>query len=140
MRFNVTVRADGVQELRRRISHVKDAPKEAMKQMGEKAVRDTQTRIRSTKVSPDGQPWQPWSMATQRQYARRGHGGSLLFHTGALNNSIQYRLSEHTLTVYSNVGYAKYLQFGTSKMPARPFMGWTQQDVNTLKQILKGLI
>lgn len=137
MRFNVTVRADGVQELRRRISHVKDAPKEAMEIMGRRAVSDTQLRIRSSKTAPDGTPWAPWSMATQREYARRGHGGTLLFHTGALHNSIQYRLSEHTLTVYSNVGYAKHLQFGTNKMPARPFMGWTGNDLNTIKRLLK---
>ena len=141
MRFNVTVRTDGIEALRRRISHVKEAPKEALRFMGEKAVRDTQRRITSSKTSPDGQPWQPWSMATQRQYAQSGRGGSLLYRTGALNNSIQYRLSEHTLTVYSNVGYAKYHQFGTSKMPARPFMGWVSEDINTLKQILvKGIV
>ena len=135
MRFNVTIRTDGMQDLRRRISHVKSAPKEVMEIMGKKAVTDTQTRIRSTKTSPDGQPWAPWSMATIR--ANAGRGGSLLFRTGALHNSIKYRLSEHTLTVYSNTGYSSYLQNGTSKMPARPFLGWTENDINTIKRLLK---
>jgi phage virion morphogenesis protein len=138
MRFNVTARTDGIEAIRHRFRTIERAPQKVLEQMGKEAVTSAQNRIRNTKTSPDGQPWAPWSMATQR--ANRGKGGSLLFRTGALLNSIQYRVSDKTLTVYSNSGYGKYHQFGTPKMPARPFLGWNQQDINKVRDILRNTI
>lgn len=134
MQFNVTVRTDGLQHTRNRIKMIQNAPKEALNEIGESVVAKAQQRIRSTKTAPDGTPWAPWSMATIR--ANQNKGGSLLYRTGALLDSIQYRVSDKTITVYSNVGYARFLQFGTPKMPARPFLGWTQEDINKVKQII----
>lgn len=135
MKFNVTTRTDGIQNVRRRCEVIARAPEETLRRVAEEEVQKVQNRIRNTKTDPEGQPWAPWSMATIR--ANRNKGGSLLFRTGALLNSIQFRISEKTLTIYSNAGYAKYLQFGTPKMPARPFLGWSQADINRIKQILK---
>lgn len=137
MKFNITTRTDGLQNVRHRVEVMKRAPDETLKQLAEEQVAVVQNRIRNTKTDPDGQPWAPWSMATIRAYSRSGRGGSLLFRTGALLDSIQYRISEKTLTIFSNVGYAKYLQFGTPKMPARRFLGWNQESINRVKEILK---
>jgi len=135
MRFNITTRTDGLQSTRNRITTIQRAPQKTLEEVAKMGVDATKHRITQSKTGPDGQPWAPWSMATIR--ANRGKGGSLLFRTGALNNSIEYRISEKTLTIYSNVGYAKYLQFGTPKMPARPFLGWSQADINKIKKILQ---
>ena len=135
MKFNITTRTDGLQNVRKRAEVIARAPEETLRRVAEEEVRAVQNRIRNSKTDPEGQPWAPWSMATIRANARRG--GSLLFRTGALHDSIQYRISEKTLTIYSNVGYARYLQFGTPKMPARPFLGWSRDNINRIKQILK---
>lgn len=135
MKFNITTRTDGIQNVRKRVEVIKRAPEETLRRVAEEEKQAVQNRIRNTKTDPEGQPWAPWSMATIR--ANAGRGGSLLFRTGALLDSIQYRISEKTLTIYSNVGYSKYLQFGTPKMPARPFLGWSRDNINRIKQILK---
>lgn len=42
--------------------------------------------------------------------------------TGALRNSIESDFLGRTVTVKASVDYAGYLEFGTRKMAARPFM------------------
>ena len=138
MKFNITTRTDGLQNVRRRCEVIARAPELVLQQVAAEEVKATQNRIRNSKTDPDGQPWAPWSMATIR--ANKNKGGSLLFRTGALHDSIQFRISEKTLTIYSNVGYAKYLQFGTPKMPARPFLGWSRENINRIKKILQDAV
>lgn len=138
IKFNVTTRTDGIQNARKRFDVIMRAPEQVIKQVALDEVKATQNRIRNSKTDPEGQPWAPWSMATIR--ANKNRGGSLLFRTGALLNSIEYRISEKTLTIYSNVGYAKYLQFGTPKMPARPFLGWSRESINKIKKILQDAV
>lgn len=138
IKFNVTTRTDGIQNVRKRFDVIMRAPEQVIKQVALDEVKATQNRIRNSKTDPEGQPWAPWSMATIR--ANKNRGGSLLFRTGTLLNSIEYRISEKTLTIYSNVGYAKYLQFGTPKMPARPFLGWSRESINKIKKILQDAV
>jgi len=138
IKFNITTRTDGIQNVRKRFDVIMRAPEQVIKQVALDEVKATQNRIRNSKTDPEGRPWAPWSMATIR--SNKNRGGSLLFRTGALLNSIEYRISEKTLTIYSNVGYAKYLQFGTPKMPARPFLGWSRESINKIKKILQDAV
>lgn len=119
---------------------IASATAKALKAAGENEVEVTRQRIASEKVTPDGKPWAPWSIATLRQRTREGTtGGGLLNKTGALINSIGYKLTQATLTVFSSATYAKYLQLGTNKMPARPFIGWSKDGVNKVRELLKEL-
>ena len=96
-----------------------------LEEIGKEEVQITQERIRSSKTGPNGQAWAPWSMATLRQRTREGSvSKGLLYRTGALLTSIAYKVEKGALLVYTNIPYAKHLQFGTPKMPARPFIGW----------------
>lgn len=141
MKFNVQTRVDGQREIRSRFDVIARAPQASLAQIGQEEVARVQHRIHDSKVDPDGTAWAPWSMATIRY--RQRHGGSaggLLYHTGALERSITYTVSEKTLTIKSNVGYARYLQQGTWKMPARRFLGWSQEALNRIKQIIKDAV
>ena len=112
-----------------------------LNKVGREQVVAAQTRIRDSKTDPNGKPWQPWAMATLKQRMRQGNASrGLLYRTGALLTSIQYRISNSKLTIFTNKPYGKYLQFGTPKMPARPFIGFGNQInniINTLKEALK---
>lgn len=52
------------------------------------------------------------------------HGDTPLLDTGALQASISHMVEDsHHASVGTNVEYAKYQEFGTSKIPPRPFLG-----------------
>lgn len=138
MKFNVTARVDGMQAVRTRFKQIERAPDTVIKKVAEEEVANVQERIRNSKTDPEGRAWSPWSMATLRQRQADGTAGNgLLYRTGSLLGSIQYRISQKTLTIFSNVGYAKFHQFGTSKMDARPFLGWSRTSINRIKELFK---
>lgn len=71
--------------------------------------------------SPDGMAWQPLK-------ARRKSGTSRpLVDTGTLARSIRAKIEQGGLEVFSTADYAGYHQTGTSRIPARPFMGFSEQ-------------
>lgn len=97
--------------------------------------RQTINRIRSEKTAPDGTPWAPLSRNTRR---KRGHG--LLVDTGRLLGSIQASNTDTQAIVGTNVNYAGYLQYGTRKMPARPFLGLSKSNTDEVQQAVENFI
>lgn len=141
MKLNITTRTSGLQDFRHRFKAISQNTTAQLNILGKEEVQNVQERIATTKMTPDGQAWRPWSMATRRMNARRGNRGrGLLYRTGRLFKSIKYKLSPKTLTVYSSIPYAKYLQNGTNRMPARQFLGWSQMQLNRIKDIMKGAL
>lgn len=126
----------GVIEHKRR--QLQAARTSELQKIGEEEVRLTQERIRSSKTGPDGKPWAPWSMATLKQRHRAGDASKgLLYRTGALLTSIKFKVEDGKLTVYSDSTYGKYLQFGTPKMPARPFIGFGARINSIVERLTK---
>lgn len=76
-----------------------------------------------------GQTWVRISMAEQKSgraygaHTASAPGETPAMDTGALANSIQTEMDSQTSgTIFTNMEYAAYLEFGTRKMAARPFM------------------
>lgn len=139
MKLRASVNSSGARNtIVQKAGRITKGTNEALRKAGEQEVQRTQQRIAQEKRSPDGVAWRPWSLATLRQRSREGTlAGGLLNRTGALINSIAFKLTQGTLTVFSSATYAKYLQLGTSRMPARPFIGWSQQGVNSVREYIK---
>ena len=113
-------------------------PSTALDKIGKKFVESTQRRISTTKESPDGKPWAPWALATLLGRQRRGTTGTgLLYESGTLADSIKHQVQGKQVTVFSDAPYARFLQAGTSKMPARPFIGFSQNDMSSTEIILR---
>ncbi len=133
----ITVKVDvNKQKLEQKIKSIGPLTKRSLVQVGKLEVISTQNRIANTKASPTGQAWAPWSMATLRARTLQGtaHQG-LLYRTGELFRSIYYKVTNTTLEVGSRAHYAQFLQQGTSKMPGRPFIGFTQNSINILRRL-----
>ena len=77
--------------------------------------------------SPDGEKWKP---IKHRQ-------GKILQDTGELKKSIQYEADNSSVTVGSKLIYARAHQFGRGKIPARPFLGVTEDDKKHIAQMIK---
>lgn len=82
----------------------------------------------ATEGRAGGTPWAPLALRTLRR--RRGAGSTILYSTGALERSFLdplaagrvEELEEQSLTLGSNLPYARYHQTGTRRMPARPIV------------------
>lgn len=58
--------------------------------------------------------------------------------TGRLRNSISHRVHDEVVEIGTNVEYAPYVEFGTSKMKANPFLRSAAGDhANEYREILK---
>jgi len=141
MKLRASVNHSGAKNMIvQKAGRISAATTKALQIAGQTEVQNTKQRIASEKIAPDGTSWKPWSMSTLRQRQKEGNVSlGLLNRTGALISSIAYKLTKNTLTIFSSASYAKYLQLGTSKMPARPFIGWSTDGVNKVRQLLKEL-
>lgn len=109
-----------------------------LKKIADQEVKETRQRIRTTKVSPDGIPWAPWRPSTLRHRIRRGTtGGGLLYETGKLWRSITGVVYKTRISVRARKIYATYLQHGTNRMVARPFLGFSERSKTRIKNLLK---
>lgn len=81
-------------------------------------------------VDPRDRKWVDLKPATWARKRTR----KILTETGRLRRSIRVTGNRSGITIQANTEYAKYLQFGTSKMPARPFIGWSPKWLNLLRE------
>jgi phage gpG-like protein len=95
-------------------------------------------RIENKKADADGKKWAPWAKSTRKARQKEGSAGSgLLLRTGALRDSIRYEVQGQKVSVKTDLSYAQYLQNGTSRMPARPFLGFGKVEEREMKRIWK---
>ena len=86
--------------------------------------------------SPDGTKWRALSAARIKQRRRRHKTGSMkiLQDTGELRRSIQYEAEKNHVRIGSNLKYARIHQFGGRHIPARQFLGVTDDERRYIMQ------
>lgn len=93
--------------------------------------------------------WRPLTPGTVHEKATRGLDPRILHATGALRRSLTRnrapgsysRVFPNFMLFGSTLSYAKYLQRGTRKMPARKPLGFTEaQKVQTLKRLQRFVV
>lgn len=98
---------------------------------------------------PDGTPWQELSETTLENRRQDGVGAEILRDTGRLNNSITHNVDDDFVEVGTNVVYANMMHFGGKKadfpwlwgdIPARPFVGTSDDDNEEIAMILRRFI
>ena len=133
MSVKVEVQHGDLQEAAKKLAN----PGNLLHSIGQYLVSSTQARIRTTKTDPDGKPWAPWAPGTYLARAKAGTlQGGLLLNSGRLLNSVGYRVSGKTLEVEATAPYAGFLQNGTPRMPARPFLGISKGDETAINNML----
>ena len=113
-------------------------PAPLLQRVGEFLKASIKDRIKTTKTDPAGNPWQPWAFATELARERKGTASSgLLFDSGRLYDSIDYQVQAKSVIAGAGVSYARYLQAGTQNMPARPFVGISKQDTQSIDVLVR---
>ena len=136
---------DGLNERIRRLAAELGDSESLLQSLAAEIESQTRRRIADEKAAPDGTPWPGWSDA----YARSRHGGhSLLQSEGSLLDSIMSAVSPGTAETGSNLVYAALQQFGGEQgmaagpaaVPAREFLGVSEQDGQELQAIVDGWV
>lgn len=116
-----------------------DNPRSMMQEIGDIIVEDIKHRIINTKTSPEDIAWAPWAPGTKKAREKKGNAAlGLLYDTGTLLNSITSQVigGHNTLQVGTNVKYAGWLNEGTEKMPARPFLGISKRAQESIDEAI----
>jgi phage virion morphogenesis protein len=113
---------------------------------GQYLVNATQHRILRSKRGPNGEKWPALSQAT---IDIKGHA-TPLYQSGDLARSIHVVAYDKSgLIVASDAPYAELMQYGFfpttgfikgKRIPARPFMGVSNQNVKVLSSMLKDYV
>lgn len=97
----------------------------------------TVKRIAQSKQSPEGVKWAALAAST---IARKRKGAGILVNTGRLLGSINADVVGIDARVSTNLKYAGWLQDGTKKMPARPFIGLGPKDEKEIVSAVQAFI
>lgn len=89
------------------------------------------TRFLATQA-PSGEVWPVSKAAIQRNF-----NGKTLFDTGTLFHSIQaFVTGDYEREIGTDVFYGPYHQFGTKYLPARVFLGVSDDDLALVQQLM----
>lgn len=109
-------------------------PRELVQTIGKGVETQTRHRIANEKTAPDGSSWSPWSPGYA---ATRTALDSLLVDSHDLLDSITGRaVSSHDALISSDKPYAGVHQFGRGGIPARPYLGLSDQNASDIENWL----
>lgn len=134
-------------------------PRPWLAAIGNTLVDSTRERF-GRGVAPDGSPWRALSPVTAA-LRRGGKGGQPLLDTGRLRNSIASVVDADSVTVGTNVRYARVQHFGARRgqfgrgrfrtrkgsfpipwgdIPARPILGVSASDKAEIVDVLRAAL
>lgn len=131
--MQISVKVEGLDKVRKKLKVTTEKLKD-MRQfwssVGMYVQKQTIKERFDKEQTPDGQKWKPLAPATIKHRMKRHKKGNMkiLQDTGELRRSVKYEADTHSVKVGSNLIYARTHQFGRDKIPARPFLGVTDNE------------
>lgn len=115
-----------------------------MQRIGEYQGSKILLELMEQKEDPEGHAWAAWMPSTRSEREAKGNASlGLLWDRGDLLHSIKVQPGLQSVVIGSNSKYAGFLQDGTKKMVARPFLGWSDEDIeytgHLVAQYIEGL-
>lgn len=106
-----------------------------MPRLGEYLLSSTQDRF-SSQTAPDGTAWQALQPRTIKY--KRHNPARILTERGSLRRSIHYqKLGPDSVAVGTNLVYGATHQYGRGGIPARPFLGLSNQDRDNIRSTIQ---
>jgi phage virion morphogenesis protein len=112
-------------------------PRPVLAQVGEFMASKVMLGLMDEKDDPDGRAWAAWMPSTREERTKKGNVGlGLLWDEGTLLGSIRVQTSAKEVVIGTTMKYGKFLQEGTSKMAARPFIGWSDAEAGMTERFI----
>lgn len=145
----IEFKSDATERALRNLARGMTDMSDPMAEIADALLKSTQDRI-DKGITPEGTPFVPRSQATLDGYASRKlpvipKGGPLKL-TGEMQSQIFMSFGSDYAEVGSNVAQAAMMQFGGAKsefpnlwgdIPARPFIGLSEDDETTIVEIVE---
>jgi phage virion morphogenesis protein len=132
MPATITVQTHGFEQAELRIARMLASKKPMLlAQLAETMRKQTVERF-GTKVSPDGAAWAPL-----KQPGKNRGSGDILVDTGTLRGSIASFVTGDAAGAGTGVQYGGFHQHGTRKMVARPFLGFSDENVDEITRVVR---
>lgn len=107
--------------------------KETMDGIGEMVAEFAEGPVYMSAGGILGQPWKPLSDKYKLYKGKHALSNNLLVFTGKMKDSFAWTAKENSVEVGNNAPYWQYTQLGTSKMAARPTIGFTDDLRDKIK-------
>jgi phage virion morphogenesis protein len=133
--ISVTTDDRALQEAIQRFLSFSENPTPTLVAIGDYLEESTLRRF-DEQVDPDGVPWAPLAPSTIAAKQRKGQSSNILVATGATRASINYQIVGNSIEVSAGTEQAPFLQEGTGDMPARVFLGLSDQDIEAIADII----
>ncbi|MFI4985823.1 MAG: hypothetical protein ACHQF3_00105 [Alphaproteobacteria bacterium] len=133
--------AQYARELERQLAELRPAVTVALAKVGAEAATIARKKIGREDNADVGpfMEWEPLADSTIAEKERLGYFGQVsetdpLLREGTLRDSIRFGVEGLQLLLYSTSKIAGYHEYGTSKMPPRPFLGPSLLEVEPAAQ------
>lgn len=150
MSVGVIIELRNAERLRRALNAF-TVDRELMDVVGATLVSQTVVRIQKEKASPEGEPWDEWSLGyVSRPHGSDTHAASVPHSTvspagghsylelfGHLRDSIMSESSSDSVEWGTNVVYGAVHQFGHGGVPPRPYLGISHDNEEELAGIIE---
>lgn len=137
----ISIQIDGLNAMRRALQNAKGQMRKAVEDEVRKSVLRVQTAAvkRIQRGPATGETYEKYN--PRRTHTASASGQPPQSDTGRLASSIENRVDGDTGYVFTRVDYGKHLEFGTSKMAARPWLlPSVEEDAPRFLEGLKGII
>ena len=131
MKFKVEV--FGVKELQVKINTMGKSVKNLSSPLkqAESLLNESYQKNYPSKGATLNQPWPP---------RKRSYPWPILVKSGRMKGAYTSKITSKDLTIQNQSPYAKYHQFGTTKLPVRSIIGITPKLLNEIKKIIQKYI
>lgn len=121
---------DGLQQLEAKLGNLTPF----FRDVGEALLNSTRERF-TAQQAPDGSPWA--RLSPDYQARKRQHADLILTLNGYLRGTLNDQASKDTLRIGTPLVYGATHQFGRGPIPARPFLGLSDDDTAMLLDALQ---
>lgn len=115
--------------LRRKTGNLRDVMDDIASTMQNSVEQNFKEESTRKPIKGRGGVWQDLAPSTKKARAKKGKTGRKLQVTGQLLASLTTQATNDSAMLGTNKKYARFLNDGTKKMPARPFMVIQEADV-----------
>lgn len=125
------------QDVRRRLGRLAEAAGDleaVFADIGEHLIGSTHERI-DDEETPEGEPFEPLSPRYKRR--KKKNKDKILVLEGHLRDTLHWEAEPHELLFGSSLVYAATQQYGRDAIPARPYVGISEDDLAEIRTLIE---